>query len=128
MQILLDTHAFLWLAINSPQLSAKAQKIFLNSENELFLSSASVWEMAIKFSLGKLSFHKPFESYILEALQSNDIQLLNVNFRHFARVASLPFHHRDPFDRLLISQLLEEKLTLLSCDSLFDLYEIKRIW
>ena len=128
MRILLDTHAFLWTAIESSQLSQRAKDLFLNSQTELYLSAASIWEMAIKSSLGKLIFDKPIESYVLDLLQKNAIQLLNIEFRHVIRVATLPFHHRDPFDRLLISQALEEKIALLSCDTIFDTYGIERLW
>lgn len=128
MRILLDTHAFLWTSISSPRLSTKASELFLDPRHDLYLSTASIWEMAIKCSLGKLTFHKPFESYILDILQENSIQQLGIEFRHVTRVAALPFHHRDPFDRLLISQALEEKIAVLSCDTLFDLYGVERIW
>jgi PIN domain nuclease of toxin-antitoxin system len=128
MRILLDTHAFLWTAVGSSQLSANATNLFLEPQNELYLSIASIWEIAIKSSLGKLKFHKPIESYILDILQENAIQLLTIDFRHVIRVTTLPFHHRDPFDRLLISQAIEEKLPILSCDVAFDTYDIKRLW
>ena len=124
----LDTHAFLWTAVGSSQLSVNATNLFLESQNELYLSIASVWEIAIKCSLGKLTFYKPIESYILDLLQENAIQLLNIDFRHVTRVTTLPFHHRDPFDRLLISQAIEEKIALLSCNGAFDAYGIERLW
>lgn len=128
MRILLDTHTFLWAGISPEKLSKTASDLFLDSRHDLYLSIASIWEMAIKCSLGKLIFHKPIEAYILDALQENAIQLLNIDFRHVMRVSSLPFHHRDPFDRLLISQALEEKIAMLSCDNVFDAYGIARLW
>lgn len=128
MRILLDTHTFLWTAVGSSQLSDRAKNLFLDTQNELYLSMASVWEMAIKSSLGKLTFHKPIESYILDILQENAIQLLNIDFRHVMRVSSLPFHHGDPFDRLLVSQAIEEKIPILSCDLAFDAYSLERLW
>ncbi|MBP6918553.1 MAG: type II toxin-antitoxin system VapC family toxin [Legionellaceae bacterium] len=128
MRILLDTHTFLWTAVGSPQLSVNATNLFLETQNELYLSVASVWEIAIKCSLSKLVCHKPIEAYILDVLQENTIQLLNIDFRHVMRVSSLPFHHRDPFDRLLISQAIEEKIPLLSCDAALDAYGIERLW
>ncbi|OGV44888.1 MAG: twitching motility protein PilT [Legionellales bacterium RIFCSPHIGHO2_12_FULL_42_9] len=128
MRILLDTHAFLWTAVGSSQLSVNATNLFLETQNELYLSVASLWEIAIKSSLGKLTFHKPIEPYILDVLQENAIQLLNIDFRHVMRVAALPFHHRDPFDRLLVSQAIEEKIALLSCDVALDAYGIERLW
>lgn len=128
MRILLDTHTFLWTAVGSTQLSLNATNLFLDTQNELYLSIASVWEIAIKCSLGKLVFHKPIESYILDILQENTIKLLNIDFRHVMRVTTLPFHHRNPFDRLLISQAIEEKIPLLSCDANLDAYGIERLW
>lgn len=128
MRILLDTHAFLWTALGSPQLSENATNLFLEDQNELYLSIASLWEMAIKSSLGKLTFQKPMESYVLDLLQENAIQLLPIDFRHVMRISSLPFHHRDPFDRLIVSQAIEEKIALLSCDVVFDAYGIDRLW
>ncbi|MCX7117435.1 MAG: type II toxin-antitoxin system VapC family toxin [Legionellales bacterium] len=128
MRVLLDTHAFLWTATGAPQLSVLATEVFLDPQNELYLSVASIWEIAIKCSLGKLIFHTPIESYILDLLQENSIHLLSIDFRHVIRVSSLPFHHRDPFDRLLISQAIEEKIALLSCDSIFDNYGVERLW
>lgn len=128
MRILLDTHAFLWTAVGAPQLSENAANLFLEEQNELYLSIASLWEMAIKCSLGKLTFHKPIESYVLDMLQENAIQLLPIDFRHVMRVSGLPFHHRDPFDRLIVSQAIEEKIAILSCDEVFDAYGIKRLW
>ena len=128
MRILLDTHTFLWAAVDSDQLSPNASELFLDTQNNLYLSMASIWEMAIKRSLGKLTFHKPMEAYILDVLQENAIQVLPIDFRHVIRVSALPFHHRDPFDRLLISQALEDKISLLGCDTAFDAYGVKRLW
>jgi PIN domain nuclease of toxin-antitoxin system len=128
MKILLDTQAFLWLALDAPELTKKAKKIFLDSKNEFYISLASIWEISIKTSIGKLGFEKSFEKIILQQLQENSIQQLVINFRHIIKVARLPFHHRDPFDRLLAAQAIEEKLTILSSDTVFDKYGIKRIW
>jgi PIN domain nuclease of toxin-antitoxin system len=128
MRIILDTQAFLWLGADSPLLSKKAKKLFSDAKNDLYLSLASIWEMAIKSSLGKLKFHKPIETFILDKLQENSIQQLGIDFRHVTRVSALPFHHRDPFDRLIISQALEEKMPVLSSDSAFDQYGVERLW
>ena len=116
------------MAIDSPNLSPQAKELFLDTKNKLYLSIASIWEMAIKCSLGKLTFNKPFEAFILDMLQENSIQTLSIDFRHVTRAGALPFHHRDPFDRLLISQALEEKIVILGCDKTFDLYGIERLW
>lgn len=128
MRVLLDTQAFLWLVEDNPALSKKAKKIFLDEENDFCLSLASIWEMAIKISLKKLKFREPFEKWIVHQLQENAIEQLPINFRHVVKVRTLAFHHRDPFDRLLIAQSLEEDLPLLSSDKAFDQYDIDRLW
>lgn len=128
MKILLDTQAFLWISANDSRLSPKAKKTFLNTDNEFVFSLASIWEIAIKTSLGKLQLQQSLERFILHQLQANFISQLEVSFRHVIKVASLPFHHRDPFDRLLAAQSLEENIPILSSDSVFDLYEVTRLW
>lgn len=128
MKILLDTQAFLWLSLDSPQLSKKAKKTFLDEKNEFYLSLASIWEISIKVSIGKLKFKKSFEKIILQQFQQNSINQMGISFRHAIKVTTLPFHHRDPFDRLLAAQSLEEKLHIMSSDSIFDDYGVDRIW
>jgi PIN domain nuclease of toxin-antitoxin system len=128
MKILLDTQAFLWFINDASELSRRAKKIFLDEENDLLLSLASVWEMAIKLSIGKLKLKQPLDKFIPAQLQENNITQLDITFRHVAKVASLPFHHRDPFDRLIISQALEENIPILSSDEAFDSYKVKRLW
>jgi PIN domain nuclease of toxin-antitoxin system len=128
VKILLDTQVFLWLTLDSPLLSKKSKKLFLDEENDLFFSMASIWEIAIKTSLGKLTLHQSVENFILEQLAKNSIEILEIDFRHVVRVATLPFHHRDPFDRLLVSQALEEKIPILSSDKIFEKYAVKRLW
>ncbi|SRR5579883_206078 len=128
MKILLDTQAFLWLISDAPELSKKAKKLFLDQDNDLFLSLASIWEIAIKFSLGKLKLKQPIEKFLPAQLQENSILQLDISFRHVAGVAALPFHHRDPFDRLIISQAIQENLPILSSDKAFDAYNIQRLW
>ncbi len=92
------------------------------------LSMASLWEMAIKVSLGKLRLRQSFETLIPEQLQRNGIALLPLEIRHFFPLIHLPFHHRDPFDRLLASQAISEQISLLSADTAFDAYPVKRLW
>lgn len=104
------------------------RKIIANPENECLLSLASSWEIAIKVSLGKLTLTGSVERFIPEQLSVNGFRQLGVEFRHVARVATLPFHHRDPFDRLLLAQALEEKLTIISADAVFQEYAVNRIW
>jgi PIN domain nuclease of toxin-antitoxin system len=128
MKLILDTHAFLWFIMGSSRLSKKARELMENSNNERLLSIASLWEMAIKVSLGKLTLAAPFEVLIPQQLKLNGIELLNIKMEHTATVAMLPFYHRDPFDRLLIAQCMVERLPLLSADESMDNYPIKRIW
>src|SRR5690242_17948840 len=104
MKILIDTHAFLWLINDSAELSKHAKKIYLDAKNDFYLSIASIWEMAIKISIGKLKLSQSIDQFIPNQLQENKISQLDIHFRHLVRVANLPFYHRDPFDRLIISQ------------------------
>jgi PIN domain nuclease of toxin-antitoxin system len=130
MNFLLDTHTFLWL-INeqySSKLSEEVNRLFLNQENQFNLSIASVWEMAIKVQMGKLDIAQPIGPFILEQLQENEINLFDIRFQHAIKVAELPLHHRDPFDRLIIAQSLVENIPILSKDKIFDAYGIQRIW
>ena len=98
------------------------------AEVERLFSIASIWEIAIKTSLGKLSFDKPLEQFLPEQIAANDARLLDISLSHALRVANLPFHHRDPFDRMIIAQSLTENVPILSDDKAFDAYGIKRIW
>lgn len=128
MRLLLDTHTFLWWVGDAQELSAKAKKTIAQPRNECFVSLASCWELAIKVSLGKLKISGRLERFIPEQLTVNSFRELAIEVRHAARVARLPFHHRDPFDRLLAAQALEEGLTIVSADSVFRRYGVRRIW
>ena len=128
MKFIADTHAFIWFVTDSPQLSAPVKKLFESPESERLFSLASVWEIAIKTNLGKLSFGKPLEQFLPEQIAINYVRLLDISLAHALRVATLPLHHRDPFDRMIAAQSLVEKLPVLSNDDAFDAYGIKRIW
>ena len=128
MNVLLDTHAFLWLATGDDRLSETARKTFLNQENSLFFSAASYWEICIKMSLGKISLKTGWFQTIQTEMEINAIQWLPIEMKHCAKVIKLPFHHRDPFDRMLVAQAITEKMQLLSRDSRLSAYSIKRIW
>lgn len=125
MQLLLDTHVLLWWLDDDRALSVKARKAIANADNECFLSLASCWELAIKYSLGKLTLSQPLDQFIPEQLYRNGIRLLHIDFRHVAKVATLPFHHRDPFDRLLVAQASIEKMTLVTADAAIARYDIE---
>lgn len=126
MKLLLDTHIFLWFIMGSPHLSAESQALIEDERNRKFISVASLWEIAIKSSIGKLSLSAPFDQLIPQQLSLNGFELLPIGIAHLATVATLPFHHRDPFDRLLIAQALSEKMPIVSIDSAFDAYSITR--
>lgn len=124
MKILLDTHIFLWFVGGDPALSAGSRAAVESPENERLLSVASVWEMAIKVSLGKLTLPGDFGSFVASQMDANDIALLGVEMAHTTGVVGLPFHHRDPFDRLLIAQAIAEQIPIVSQDRLFDAYPV----
>ena len=128
MNLLLDTHAFLWFVANDPRLSSQAQSLIQVPDNRRLLSMASLWEMAIKVSLGKLTLAQPFGQFIPRQLQLNQIELLAIELPHLAAVAAMPFHHRDPFDRLMAAQCQVEGLPIVSADPAFDAYSIRRVW
>ena len=128
MRLLLDTHSFLWFIGGSASLSPTARTFIEDVDNQPLLSMASLWEMAIKLSIGKLSLGKPFERLIPEQMRLNGIELLQIEIPHIIVVTKLPFHHRDPFDRLLIAQAMVEQISIVSSDPAFDSYSIKRLW
>jgi len=128
VNILLDTHAFLRFIKDDPMLSSSAKILIENIDNDRFISLASIWEIAIKTSLNKLEIAKPFSEFIPNQLKQNYINLLPINISHLIKVAELPFYHRDPFDRLMISQSLIEKIPIISKDTVFDDYGIKQFW
>lgn len=126
MKLLLDTHTFIWLIADAPQLSGYAKTAVL--DNELCLSIASLWEMAIKISLGKLSINDNLAAYFRRHLQHNTIELLPIQLEELEIASQLPHHHKDPFDRLIASQSIRFQIPLLSKDKIFDRYGVERIW
>jgi PIN domain nuclease of toxin-antitoxin system len=126
--LLLDTHTFLWWIQDSKDLSAKSRKSILNPAYTCYLSAASVWEMSLKASIGKLELTVPVEQLVSEHMSINGFKLLDIGFRHVARVQNLPFYHRDPFDRLLIVQAQLENMTIVSHDKAFKQYDVNRLW
>lgn len=128
MKLLLDSHTLLWHALNAPQLSATASAAIQDPANEVWISPASLWELAIKVSIGKLTVQQPFERFAQACEQR--FPLLAVSAAHTAQVASLPFptDHRDPFDRLIIAQAVVESMSVVSADEAFDSYPVNRMW
>lgn len=128
MRLLLDTHAFLWFITDDPKLSATAKSAVADADNEILVSPASYWEVAIKVSIGKYPLSTPYEAFITRGIDDNDFAILPIDPKHTAALTNLPFHHRDPFDRLIIAQAMVEQISVISGDSVFDAYPITRIW
>lgn len=128
MRALLDTHAFLWWITDDSRLSGRAREFISAGENELLFSAASGWEVAIKADLGKIELPEDPERFLTEQLHRNAVGVLPVNLGHAMGVYSLPDHHRDPFDRLLVAQCVSEGLPLLSRDTAFERYPVEVIW
>jgi PIN domain nuclease of toxin-antitoxin system len=128
MKLLLDTHTFLWFILGNSNLSSNARALVEDQANEKFLSVASLWEIAIKVSIGKLALSDSFNTLIPQQLSVNGFELLGLEVNHAAALINLPFHHRDPFDRLLIAQAIVEQMQIVSIDSIFDSYQIIRLW
>lgn len=128
MEYLLDTHALLWIVTDDKQLSTKVKKIFLDEQNEIFLSIASLWEIAIKVSLNRLKLGLSLNEFYIRHVVGNKIRLIDIKVEHLEVLENLEFHHRDPFDRILIAQCLIEKMAIMSKDKIFSSYSVKRIW
>ena len=127
MKFLIDTHTFLWFVNDSQQLSNYARSL-MESDVDLLISSASLWEIAIKVSIGKLTLRNSFQTFIPQQLTINDIEIIYPTIDHLSALSELPFHHRDPFDRLMIAQAIVENIPIITRDSAFNLYEIECIW
>ncbi len=128
MKALIDTHVFLWWNTDDPQLSARARKIIADEKNEIFLSAASVWEIAIKTAKGRLVLPEEPALYVPSRMSFYHIQSLPVQVSHALRVYDLPHHHADPFDRLLVAQSQMESLPLITKDEEIRRYEVETIW
>jgi PIN domain nuclease of toxin-antitoxin system len=128
MRYLLDTHTFIWVIQDLKQISEEAQKRLTEPDVKLYLSLASIWEISIKVSTGKLNLQEPLGEFLREQLVLNVIDVLPITFEHVTKVRELPFHHRDPFDRLIIAQSLLENLPVIGKDEWFDRYGLTRYW
>jgi PIN domain nuclease of toxin-antitoxin system len=128
MILLMDTHTFIWYVTDDSKLSNPVTELINDENNQIFLSIASIWEMGIKQSLGKLRFNLPLEMFITQQLNNNDFNVLDIKISHISVISQLPLHHRDPFDRMLIAQAIAENLPILSADTIFDAYPIQRLW
>jgi PIN domain nuclease of toxin-antitoxin system len=123
-----DTHVLLWYVAEDPRLSQLAIRLLEDTNNRVIISIASLWEIAIKTSTGKLNVGAPFREFVAENVTSLGIDVLEIKLEHLEAVSALPFHHRDPFDRLIIAQCLTENLPLLTDDGFVDAYAVKKIW
>lgn len=128
MKALLDTHTFLWWITDDPQLSPQARQIISDTDNTIYLSAASGWEMAIKAKLGKLTLPDNLPAFLFEQMSANAIFELPVKLNHALHVYNLPEHHRDPFDRLIISQAQLEKLPIITGDRFISRYNVEIVW
>ena len=128
MNLLLDTHTLLWFITDDPRLSEAADQLIEDQSNNKFVSAVSVWEIAIKVSLDKIMLTAPFDELFPKQLHINGFELLPVKVEHTSALTNLPFHHRDPFDRMLTAQSLVENKAIVSIDRAFDDYGVPRLW
>lgn len=127
MNFIVDTHAWLWSLASPERLSAEARALLSSSGNVVYLSAASAWELAIKAALGKIDLPEPVEAFVPARMARQGITALPITHAHALRVSTLPPHHRDPFDRLLIAQALVERLPIVTADAAFDRYDVEVI-
>jgi len=128
MTLLLDTHAFLWFCQGDSALTARAASLLRDPAHRKLLSVASCWEIAIKAGLKKLALGEPSRTYIASALAKTGFEILPIAVEHAVAVETLPMNHKDPFDRLLIAQAIEENIPVVSGDVAFDAYPVTRLW
>jgi PIN domain nuclease of toxin-antitoxin system len=128
MKVLVDTHTFLWALLHDHRLTSKAKQILRSDEHELIFSLVSLWEIAIKIKTGKLNTIGSSVAYIRDEMNAYGMQLLPIRYEHILQLESLPHHHSDPFDRLLIAQAITESLPILTSDKAFKDYAVKLIW
>jgi PIN domain nuclease of toxin-antitoxin system len=126
MKVLLDTHTFLWAIGDEKRLSPKVSSLLLSSDT--WWSVVSLWETLAKVAIGKLSLPQPAGAYLTSKLEFNGVRMLPLSLSHVLRVESLPLHHRDPFDRMLIAQSIEEKWPIITADPWFSRYPVDVIW
>ena len=128
MRLIIDTQVLIWWTNDVSNISHRVQDIIFDLDNELWLSLASIWEMQIKISLGKLDLPRSLPDIIATQIDKNQLEILPIELSHVYALDQLPLHHRDPFDRLIIAQSLTEKMPIASIDKAFDAYSIERVW
>ena len=128
MRILLDSHAFLWFVLSKPQLSRTADALISDPSNEILVSPATYWEIAIKVGKNKLDLMTSYDNFMRQGIEGNDFTILPIETRHTSLLTTMKPHHSDPFDRLIIAQAMVEQVPVLSIDAAFDLYSVTRLW
>lgn len=128
MRVLLDTHSFLWFVLGDAKLGRQARTLIESSANEKFISPASYWEIAVTISIGKYILPQPYGEFMGKAIDGSGFIILPIAPIHAAALTNLPFHHRDPFDRMMIAQAIVEGMPIVSCDQAFDAYPLTRVW
>jgi PIN domain nuclease of toxin-antitoxin system len=128
MRLLLDTHTFLWFVLGDTQLSSLARGLIEDLGNQKLISPAVYWEIAIKISINKYHLTEPYETFIDRGIRQNGFVILPIEPRHTSILTTLPFHHRDPFDRLIIAQAIAEQIPVVGVDTAFNDYPIQRLW
>jgi PIN domain nuclease of toxin-antitoxin system len=128
MNLLIDTLSFLWFTWLDAKLSATAHALMADPNNKLYFSPASFWEMAIKVSLKKLDLGEPYDVFVPREVGKLNLVILPIEIRHAGVLVTLPYHHKDPFDRMLIAQASVEAMPIVSADNVFDLYPVTRLW
>lgn len=124
MKYLLDTHIFIWWTLDHPKLSGPAKATISDKDNLIYVSSASIWEIAIKSSVGKLSLPESPEIFVRKQLEMNDFNILDITVGHSLGILDLPMHHKDPFDRILIAQAKYENMIIITDDRLIKQYKV----
>ena len=128
MKLLLDTSTFLWIILDAPDLSVRARELFKNPDNEVYLSAASTWEIAIKYGLGKLPLPETPERFIPFQRQAHGVDALPIDEESTLYLSKLPSYHKDPFDRMLVCQAIVHGMAILTPDRLIQQYPVKTIW
>jgi PIN domain nuclease of toxin-antitoxin system len=128
MKVMLDTHTFLWFVLDDPQLSASAKTLIEDPASDVLISPASFWEIAIKVRLGKLDLRSSYDDFMHRGIVGNDFAILPIEPKHTSLLTTLPLHHKDPFDRLLVAQAKVENIAIVSADDALDAYGVQRAW
>jgi len=128
MNVMLDTHTFLWFVLDDPQLSASAKTLIEDPASDVFISPASFWEIAIKVRLGKLDLRSSYDDFMYRGIVGNDFAILAIEPKHTSLLTTLPLYHKDPFDRLLVAQARIENMAIVSADDALDAYGVQRAW